>query len=201
MLNIFKKTPLFTLLLLPTFILTNTHARSYGTYNSYTAVEFNPIRFIIPEPNVKSISMAYSMFSPSNNTELRFPINFVQEKYEDDYGISYQNSLFTVDAEYRYFLNNKRINGLFVGAHARGAILSEDRDNKYSTKLGAGVSLGYRYMPKNSHLTFGMSIKATTYILGDNEIFGGNKVHYLKAMSDDASTSINYEFFNIGYKF
>lgn len=196
-----KKINIFTLLLLPITLFSNDRRSSFANFpHNQTGIEINAVSLIIPEKNIQKFGIAYSLYSASRNAELRFPVNIVQEEYTHE-GESYKNILFTVDADYRYFLNNNKINGLFVSTHARAAILTEDRDNKYSTKLGAGLGLGYKYMPKNSKFTLGMGIKATRYFLGDDDIFGGNNTYYLKALSDDGPSSVTYEFFHIGYRF
>jgi len=158
-------------------------------------LEINPFRLVMQESDYNSFSGSLSIFLPSQNAELRFPLYWSKETYDN-----HTETTTTLDAEYRYFINGSTLDGMFLGAVARVAKLDNQQDNKSTTKFGAGVSLGYRYIPENSNWYWGMSISVIRYISGENHIFGGGGID-TTWIDNDTKGIIDIDFFKVGYRF
>ncbi len=170
---------------------------NYNRFISRYGVEFNPFRLIVMSSSWKSISGSLSIFDYVNNSEISFPLLY---SHEDDF------KLLTIDAHYRKFINN-RVNGLYVSLVGRVASLegklrssrinSSGENYAKVTKLGVGLGIGYRFLPKLSKWYWGVGLVAGRYLGSDNDIFDSGTLSAI----DDAPIFLDIELLKIGYKF
>ncbi len=170
-------------------------------------IEINPFRLLLNDEDTSSFSGAFSYFLVDQNAEIRFPIFWrkdTRESYNGIHSLERNTEIqSTIDVEYRYFTNAEVIGGLFVGAVARYAYLSNEKNERLdrsTNKFGLGITGGYRYMPEGSNWYWGASITVIRYLHGENNIFEGGDTN-IAWVDNDAPAVISIDFFKIGYRF
>ena len=208
-----KKTIVLLIILTTTLLSwdnTKVNYRAYENQPRY-GVEINPFRLITLGSSWSSFSGSFSIFNYDNNSEIAFPMLYSEEEsdeyYDSDYNYSSDFKVFTLDAHYRKFLDN-RVGGLYVSGVARVAKLEgrlkeseiEDNGKNYAkvTKLGLGLGIGYRLLPKLSQWYWGFGLVVGHYFGSDNDMFDADMV---VSSLDDSSVFIDIELLKIGYRF
>ncbi len=159
--------------------------------NDYIGIELSPIRLIAQESDYHSFSGGISYFLKEQNAELHFPIYIKQNKWDE-----YNEQTVTVDAEYRKFINKK----LYVGGLFRVAKLWGGEEDKSTTKLGLGTSIGFRFFYSNN-LYFGIGASYTYFFSGENHIFGSGGGISMPNIYNDDPKIFEFEFLKLGYAF
>ncbi len=151
--------------------------------------------------NANSFSGTYSVFDTKKNTEIAFPIYYINPKE------SKELNSFLLDCHYRYFLRNT-LNGFYLSVFSRYAHLSgySGNDNFYlyeqpnkkitKNKLGIGIGVGYRIFSYKG-IYWGTSMSYGRYLVGDSDVFYGNFLDY----DDDNEQIIDFEFLKFGWAF
>ena len=166
--------------------------RKYG-------VEFNIPRLLTYSESWKSASGTFSYFNQKDHVEIALPwhIAFYTDREgevdEEHYDV------YNVDIHYRKFLGTE-MDGFYLSGFTRlsylnGLLEYEDRYKK-TTKLGIGVGLGYRVLPKTQRYYWGVGLIVGRYITGENEIY--REVGF---GIEDAPFIIDVEFLKFGYAF
>ncbi|MDQ7046652.1 MAG: hypothetical protein Q9M39_03185 [Sulfurovum sp.] len=166
-----------------------------GKNEKNIGIEVNPFRVLLQESDHNSLSGSLSFFLEDQNTEIRFPFFWDRDTWD-----GYSDTTTTIDTEYRYYIDNSGVGGLFIGGLARLAMLDNEETNKDTMKLGAGFTLGYRYMPEGSNWYAGVSISVIRYFSGENHIFGKGGID-TTWLDNDTKGIIDVDLFKIGYRF
>ena len=153
-------------------------------------IEISPVRLVLQESDMHTFSGGFSYFLKKQNAELHFPIYLEQSKYT-----SYNNQIATFDAEYRKFIDKN----FYLGGFFRVAKLWGGKENKSTIKSGLGVSIGYRFVFKNS-LYYGVGASFTKYFTGENYIFGHSGIN-MTYLDNDTKGIFELEFLKVGYAF
>lgn len=162
--------------------------------NKTAGIEFNPAYFLLASVNDHTVlSGGVSFFQVNPKAELAFPLYY--HSFSED---GLQNSIFTLDTHYRYFLGEHR-EGFYLSVGGRYAHLTgEDSENNKVVqtkvnKFGVMFGIGYRVYSK-SGFYWGTSLSVGRY-------FSGQEDQLEKLGLDATKYLLDIELLKIGYAF
>jgi len=175
----------------------SSNSKSFG-------IELSPISLITMKEEAVDIYGAFSMFGIDPKAEFAFPFSYHSRKESDWYDFEATFQSFSIDGQYRRFLNGVQ-NGLFFSVGCRytyekGVDMEQSwyvSEGDYFTrhKLGIGFGIGYRLFTK-SNFYWGVNLFGGRYFTGDDI-----DIDDLSGASLDQSLFISLELLKFGYSF
>jgi len=177
--------------------------------------EVNLPRLLFIKDEFFSATGTFSLFGVDRKAEIAFPFYYDKTKYvNDENKPSRSLQVFTLDCQYRYFLNffDNVQNGFYISGGARYANLHGtlgeddqllnwyDNTNEHKidseNKFGLGFGFGYRVFSKRG-LYWGFSFTTGRYLTGNNNRFTGS----FFTLDDDDEMYYDFELLKFGWAF
>jgi len=166
--------------------------------NVFRALAFG----VVPEE--KTLSGGFSLFDVDGKVEYNFPVYYRNSKGILD---NTTFSLFSADAQYRYFLG-ETLNGFYLSGLVRFSKLQGTLGDVFTfntsvptatgseTKFGAGVGIGYRIFSE-SGFYWGTNLTVGRFFTGKHDQF----YNAVGGLDDDAEIFFDIDLLKFGYAF
>lgn len=165
--------------------------REYG-------VALNLTRFLTYSDSWKSASGSFSYFNQEEKIEIAFPWHIAH--YTDQIDEDEEHfDVYNLDIHYRKFLGEE-MDGFYLSGFTRlsylNGLASDEESYIKTPKLGLGVGIGYRILPKTNRYYWGVGLIVGSYVLGDNY-----RYKHVGFGIEDAQIIVDIELLKFGYAF